>query len=183
MPIHIETERLLLRHFHESDLEPFLAYRNDPEVRKYQGWQVPYLREMAADFIDEMKAAVPGEEGRWFQTAIQRKADHVLIGDLAFHPLRGNPRQAYFGFTLARPFWGQGYASEAARALLDHLFGVLAMHRIIADCDVDNANSYRLLERLGFRREAHHVENYWLGGDRWGDEYVYALLEREWRRP
>jgi aminoglycoside 6'-N-acetyltransferase len=182
MPYPLVTERLLLRHFLEADLDAFHAYRNDPEVSKYQGWQVPYLREMAAEFIAEMKDAIPGEEGRWFQTAIQHNADHILLGDVAFCPMRGDPRQAYLGFTLARPYWGQGFAREAVQAVLNYLFHELDMHRIVGVCDAANVNSYRLLEHFGFRREAHHVENYWLG-ERWGDEYVYALLEREWPRP
>ena len=182
MPLPLVTERLLLRHFHESDLDAFHAYRNDPEVFKYQGWSVPYLREMAAEFIAVMKDAVPGEEGHWFQVAVQRKSDYALVGDVAFCPLRGSPRQAFFGFSLARRFWGQGYASEATQAVLDYLFHELDMHRVVADCDVENAHSIRLLERLGFRREAHHLESYWTG-EQWCDEYVYALLEREARRP
>ncbi|MFZ5880031.1 MAG: GNAT family N-acetyltransferase [Chloroflexota bacterium] len=182
MPFPLLTERLLLRRFHESDLDAFRAYRNDPEVFQYQGWQTPYLREMAAEFIAEMKDAIPGREGYWFQAAIQRRSDYTLLGDVAFCPQRGNPRQAYLGFTLARRFWGQGYAGEAVGAVLGFLFGELDMHRLIAVCDAENANSYRLLERLGFRREAHHVESY-PGADGWRDEYVYALLEREWPRP
>ncbi len=182
MPFPLETKRLILRHFRDSDLDVFMAYRNDPEVYRYQGWKRPYFLEYATEFIAEMKGAVPGAEGRWFQSALERRQDGVMIGDVAFSPMRGKP-QAYVGFTLARPFWGQGYASESMRALIDYLFGELSFHRLVAECDADNANSYHLLERLGFRREAHHVENYWLGGDRWGDEYVYALLEREWRRP
>lgn len=182
MPFPFLTERLLLRRFHDTDLDAFHTYRNDPEVFKYQGWQRPYLRETAAEFITEMKDAAPGQEGRWFQAAIQRRSDATLLGDVAFCPQRGNPHQAYLGFTLARRFWGQGYAREAVGAVLDFLFLELDMHRIAADCDAENSNSYRLLERLGFRREAHHVESYPVA-DGWRDEYVYALLEREWPHP
>ena len=153
---------------------------NDPEVYQYQGWQVPFSRDLGEDFIQTMKLSTPGAEGRWFQTALEHKGDHVLVGDIGFFPVRGNARQAYFGFTLARPYWNQGYASEAARALISYIFDELCLHRLMADCDTENLNSYRLLERLGFRREGHHVESYWLG-ERWGDEYVYALLDREWK--
>jgi len=180
MPFPLETDRLRLRHFRDSDLESFLAYRNDPEVYRYQGWKVPYFLEYATEFIAEMKEAVPGTEGHWFQSALERKVDGVVIGDVAFFSMRGKPQQAYVGFTLARPYWNQGYASEAMHALIDFIFTELDLHRLVADCDAENVNSYHLLERLGFRREAHHVESYWLG-DRWGDEYAYALLGREWR--
>jgi RimJ/RimL family protein N-acetyltransferase len=65
--------------------------------------------------------------------------------------------------------------------LLDYLFNELNLHRVIAECDVENIASYRLLERLGFRREAHLIENIWFKGA-WGSEFHYAILEREWAK-
>jgi RimJ/RimL family protein N-acetyltransferase len=181
MYLSLETPRLVIRQFRDSDLEPFVAYRNDPEVYRYQGWKTPYLREDAADFIARTKAITPGMPGEWLQLAIDRKDSGEMLGDIAFHVPRSNPRQAYLGYTLARSAWGQGYASEAARKLLDYLFRVLDLHRVIADCDVDNAASIRLLERLGFRREAHYIESFWFESEsRWGSEYLYAMLQREW---
>jgi RimJ/RimL family protein N-acetyltransferase len=180
MSLSLETPRLILRTFCNADLEPFLAYRNDPEVYRYQGWKTPYLRTDAAEFIAQMKNAVPGTPGEWYQLAIELKGGG-LVGDMAFHLVKSNPRQAYLGYTLSRAAWGQGYASEAAHKTLDYLFRVLDLHRVVADCDVDNAASIRLLEKLGFRREAHYLESFWLSGEaRWGSEYLYALLQREW---
>lgn len=180
MSFPLETGRLILRAFVEADLDPFLAYRNDPEVHRYQGWEIPYLRDVAEEFIRCMKAARPGSEGNWFQTALELKSTHELIGDMGFLPSQSPHGQARLGVTLARRFWGQGYAAEGLAALLDYIFGELGLHRVYADCDPENRGSIRLLERLGFRLEAHHIESYWLGNG-WGDEYVYALLEREWR--
>ena len=108
MPFPLVTERLLLRHFHESDLDAFHAYRNDPEVFQYQGWHVPYLRETAAEFIAEMKDAVPGVEGCWFQAAVQRKSDHVLIGDVAFCPMRGGCAAGFLRVHAGPPILGAG---------------------------------------------------------------------------
>jgi RimJ/RimL family protein N-acetyltransferase len=177
----LETPRLIIRQFRDSDLEPFVAYRNDPVVYRYQGWKTPYLREDAADFIARIKNVNPGMPGEWLQLAIEGKDSGEMLGDIAFHVTRSNPRQAYLGYTLARSAWGQGYASEAARKLLDYLFRVLDLHRVLADCDVDNAASIRLLERLGFRCEAHYIESFWLENEsRWGSEYLYAILQREW---
>lgn len=195
MSLTLETPRLFLRTFRDSDLESFLAYRNDPQVYRYQGWKTPYLRADGLEFILQMKAAIPGTPGEWLQLAIERRPLAIgertegsptqggdgLIGDIAFHVTRSNPRQAYLGYTLSRSAWGQGYASEAARKILDYLFRVLDLHRVLADCDVDNAASIRLLERLGFRREAHYIESFWFEKEsRWGSEYQYAMLQREW---
>lgn len=69
---------------------------------------------------------------------------------------------------------------EAVAALLDFLFQELQLHRVVAQTDVRNVPSVRLLERLGFRREGHFIEGFYLRGE-WASEYLYALLAREWR--
>jgi RimJ/RimL family protein N-acetyltransferase len=102
-----------------------------------------------------------------------------MIGDVVFHMMRSDPRQACIGYTLARAHWGQGYATEAVHGLLDYLFRELHLHRVVAECDVLNTASHKLLERLGFRREAHFVDALWFKG-RWSSEYHYALLSKEW---
>jgi RimJ/RimL family protein N-acetyltransferase len=181
MPFPLITERLLLRRFTDADLEEFLAYRNDPQVAQYQGWNIPYEKETGCAFIDEMKNAIPGQPGTWFQAAIELKSSGALLGDCAFHVMASDVRQAYIGITLGRRYWRMGFGEEASRRLLDHLFGELNLHRVVAECDVKNAASISLLERLGFRREAHLIENIWYKGE-WGSEYHYAILEREWKR-
>jgi RimJ/RimL family protein N-acetyltransferase len=181
MSVNLETSRLILRTFRESDLESFLDYRNDDRVNRFQGWDIPYLREDAVQFIASMQASQPGVPGEWLQMAIERKDNGEMIGDIAFHITKSNPRLAYLGYSLAHSNWGYGFASEAVWKMLDYLFKVLDLHRVVADCDIDNAASIRLLERLGFRREAHYIESYWLSSkETWGSEYLYAMLQREW---
>ena len=181
MSLVLETPRLILRQFCAADLEPFVAYRNDPEVYRYQGWQIPYLRVDGENFIQQIKQSVPGTPGEWLQLAIVPRGGTALVGDVAFHITRTNPRLAYLGYSLSRSAWGQGYASEAVSKLVDYLFRVLDIHRVVADCDVKNSASIRLLERLRFRREAHYLESYWWDQEgTWGSEYLYALLQRDW---
>jgi len=175
----LETPRLILRPFQDSDLETFAAYRSDPEVARYQGWEAPYSVEKAAEFIAEMKQKQPATRSEWYQLAIELKHGTRLMGDCAFHLLAHDPRQAEIGFTLARQHQGHGYATEAVTRLLDYLFGELNLHRVIAICDVENLASTRLLERLGMRREGYFTENIWFKGA-WGSEYLYALLQKEW---
>jgi len=175
----LETPRLILRPFQDSDLETFAAYRSDPEVARYQGWEAPYSVEKAAEFIAEMRQKQPAIQGEWYQLAIELKHGIRLMGDCAFHLLAHDPRQAEIGFTLARQHQGHGYATEAVTCLLDHLFRDLDLHRVIASCDVDNHASACLMERVGMRREGHFLENIWFKGA-WGSEYLYALLQKEW---
>lgn len=180
MKLKLETRRLLLRQFKPSDLQAFLAYRNDPDVAKYQGWEYPYPREKAVDFVQKMSNAVPAHS-EWLQIALELKSTGALIGDVAFFVKREDERQAMIGYSLARPFWRHGYASEAVSRLLAFLFEEIRLHRVSAECDVENIHSWRLLEKLGFRREAHLIENIFFKGA-YGSEYHYAMLFREWKQ-
>ncbi len=176
----LETKRLLLRQFQGSDLEAFLAYRNDPDVARYQGWNIPYPHHKGKEFIEFMTRASPSVQGDWFQAALELKSTHEMVGDVGFVVQKDDDRQAYIGYSLARTHWGNGFAYEAVSRMLAYLFDELTLHRVVAECDVDNAPSWKLLERLGFRRESHLVENIFFKGA-YGSEYHYAMLGREWK--
>lgn len=178
--MNLHTQRLLIRNFTASDLEAFLAYRNDPEVAKYQSWSLPYPREKAEAFIREMQDVHAPRQGDWLQLALELKETGEMIGDVAFGVKEDDPRQCSVGFTIASAYQKNGYATEALTALLDYLFEDVDMHRVVADCDTKNAGSWKTLEKLGFRREAHFVESF-LQGKEYSSEYFYGLLQREWR--
>jgi len=83
----LTTRRLLLRRFQDSDLEPFLAYRFDPEIARYQGWD-SCSRQEAIDFIREQQSVQPGTPGQWLQLAIELRETGELIGDCGLHTQR-----------------------------------------------------------------------------------------------
>jgi RimJ/RimL family protein N-acetyltransferase len=174
----IETPRLILRRFTEADLPAFVAYRNDPEVARYQSWEAVDEAQARA-FIEEQKASQPGAAGQWLQIALEAKATAALVGDCALKVEEEDSRQAEIGFTLAREYQGRGFASEAVARLLDFVFLDMELHRVTAVTDCENAASVALLEGLGLRREGHFLQNVWFKG-RWGDEYLYAVLRSEW---
>ena len=192
MPFRLQTPRLILRPFEERDIPSFCAYRSDPDVARYQGWEAPFPPEEAVRFVAEMIQAQPGTPGAWYQVAIELKADGdairevrpsgeratAMIGDCAFC-VSADGRQAEIGYTLARHSQGQGYASEALTRLLDYLFTDLNLHRVHANIDPENLPSARLLERLGLRKEGLFVESLWFKGG-WADEEWYAILQTEW---
>jgi len=155
-----------------------MAYRNDPEVARYQDWEGISEPEARA-FIQEQKKIQPGVPGQGFQIAIELKATGVLIGDCYFTINQLDKRQAEIGFTLSRAYQGQRFATEAVSCFLNYAFLTFNLHRIIAITDCDNAASVALLERLGMRREGHFLQNVWFKG-KWGDEYLYAILKEEW---
>jgi RimJ/RimL family protein N-acetyltransferase len=173
----LETVRLIIRHLAHSDVDPFLTYRNDPEVSKYQSWE-SCTKQEAIDLVQEMEATEPGTPGEWFQFAIELKQTATLIGDCGLKTDADGP-QAEIGFTFSRAYQGRGFASEAVARLLDYAFGELDLHRVYAITDQENAPSVALLERLGLRREGEFVENAWFKG-RWSSECLYAILRDEW---
>jgi RimJ/RimL family protein N-acetyltransferase len=177
--VRLESEQIVLRRFADADLEPFLAYRNDPEVARYQSWDSCTEREATA-MIEGLKSEQPGTPGEWFQFAIESKETGALVGDCALR-VEEDGRQAEVGFTLSREHQGKGYASEAVSLLLDYAFGDLGLHRVVAITDQENKPSFALLERLGLRREGQFVQNAWFKG-RWSSEYLYAVLSEEWLR-
>jgi RimJ/RimL family protein N-acetyltransferase len=179
-PINLESSRLILRNFADSDLPAFLCYRNDPEVARYQSWESISEADAYA-FIQEQKKLRPGIAGQWFQFAIEIKETGVLAGDCALRVNELDVRQGEIGFTISRENQRNGFGTEAVRRMLDYTFMVLGLHRVIAITDSHNKPSANLLERLGMRREGHFIQNVWFKG-KWGDEFWYAVLKDEWHR-
>jgi RimJ/RimL family protein N-acetyltransferase len=176
----IRTDRLVLRQLRASDAEPVHAYRDNPEVARFQSWDTQSLDEVRAFVASQcpLRSTEPG----WYQLAIAELGTDRIVGDLGVHILESDPRQVELGFTLAPDAQGQGYAAEAVRAILGHLFVALGKHRVIASTDPRNERCTALLRRVGFRLEAHHRESLWFKGA-WADDLIFALLRREWPSP
>jgi RimJ/RimL family protein N-acetyltransferase len=174
----LEARRIRLRRFRDEDLRNFVAYRNDPDVARYQSWHS--MDETAARmFFNDLRRTEPGIPGEWYQFAISLRETDELIGDCALQIKAEDHRQGEIGFTLSKMQQGKGLAFEAVSTLLDYAFTTLNLHRIIAQVDCRNTRSIALLERLAMRREGHFLRGYWLKGA-WIDEYLYALLQEEW---
>lgn len=178
----IHTPRLTLRALRQPDLEAFVAYRSDPEVARWQGWDAPYPRDKAAALFAAACADLPPTPGQWRQVAVARRSDDALLGDCAFRR-SDDGHQAELGVTLASAHHGQGFAAEALAALIDWLFDEVGLHRVFANCDPRNPGVIALLRRLGLREEGRFVESLWWK-DAWVDELWFAMLRREprpWR--
>lgn len=179
-PHPIETDRLTIRPFTADDADTLQRIQSKPEIATYLYWE-PRSRdeviELLASRIDR-----PFEEvyRKGFALAVVVRETNRLIGDVSLTVLTREHAQGEIGFVLDPDQHGRGYGREAATAVLRLGFVDLDLHRIIGRCDPRNVPSWRLLERLGMRREAHFRENEIFKG-RWGDEYVYALLAAEWR--
>lgn len=136
-----------LRRLEPTDLAEFQAYRNDPDVGRWQGW-APKSDAQALAFLNEMAAVPLFRPGQWTQLGIADERTDELLGDLGVY-VSADGREAEFGFTLARAAQGQGIASAAVCEAIALVFDQTPVARIHAQTDARNTACIRLLERLG----------------------------------
>jgi RimJ/RimL family protein N-acetyltransferase len=176
----LETSRLTLRPFVEGDLEAVHAMRSNAEVARYlYGEPSQSLDETRDSLARKVAGSAWAKGGDWLSAAAVERESGLTVGDMAFHWVSERDRTAEIGFVFDPRHQGKGFATEAARALVDWAFTHAGMHRVIGRAEARNVASARVLEKLGMRLEAHFVENEWVKGE-WQSELVYAVLEREW---
>jgi ribosomal-protein-alanine N-acetyltransferase len=174
----LRTARLVLRDFRESDFVDVHAYGSDPEVARYMPWG-PNTPDQTREFLGRAETQRNASPRLDFGLAIERLAGGDVIGSIGLH-LRDEPnRTGEIGYCLHRTHWRAGLATEAARALIDVSFRALDLHRVFATCDVRNTASFRVMEKLGMRREAYFRKDRQIK-DEWRDTYLYAVLAEEW---
>ncbi len=178
-PFELLSSQLCLRRLRRDDASAVVGYRSLPEVARYQSWESFELAD-AVRLIENQASVVPNTPGTWLQLALVPHTTGTVIGDCGIHFRADEPQQVELGITLAPSHQGQGYASEALEAVLGYVFGTLHKHRASATTDADNPAASRLFRRLGFRQEGHFIEHVWFKGA-WGSEYLFAMLQREWR--
>ncbi len=176
--LELTTGRLVLSPLRVADANAVFAYRRLPVVSRFQSWEPVDVAELRR-FITDQEALTPNTSGTWFQLAIRRHRDGLLLGDCGMRFPLDEDHQAEVGITIAPPHQGAGYAAEALTAVLGYLFEELGKHRVFASVDPRNTPSIRLLERVGLRREAWFRESLWFKGG-WADDVIYALLDHEW---
>lgn len=174
----IETERLKIRKIELFDLSDFYMYRSNPDVTKYQSFDVMTVEE-AEKFIVENSKLHFGKLGEWVQYGIEIKATGQMIGDCAVKLDQYDARTAEIGITISHLQQRKGYAKEVLIAILTFLFESKNIHRVVEITDAENMASINLLKSVGFRQEGHFIENIFIKG-KWGNEFQFAMLKREW---
>jgi RimJ/RimL family protein N-acetyltransferase len=176
----IETERLILRDFVKDDWQRVLEYQTDPLYLRYYEWtekdRTPEsVQEFVGWFLDHQKQ----KPRLRFQLAIILKSNNQLIGNCGIRMEAPKAFQADIGYELDPKHWGQGYATEAAHAIVDFGFSSFGLHRVWSWCVADNVGSAHVLEKLGMRLEGRLRENEYYK-DRWWDTLMYGILLKEW---
>jgi len=166
----LQTPRLLLRMFRQTDIDAYARICADPDVMRFLGG-TPMSRGEAwrqmAMFLGHWQLR---GYGMW---AVEERETGTLVGRVGFLEPEGWPGFE-LAWTLGRPHWGRGFASEAARAALDYAFTTLGRERVISLIHPDNPRSIRVAERLGEHVEGEAEVNGW-------HLRVYAIRKEAWR--
>ncbi|GAA4717525.1 GNAT family protein [Nocardioides conyzicola] len=174
----LHTARLRLRPFTDADADALFALHSDAHVLRY--WDSPPWTEPARAERFLATCRTLAEEGSGARLAMDRVSDGAFVGWCSLSRWNPDHRSAAIGYCLGEAAWGQGYATEAAYAVLRWAFDTLDLNRVQAETDTRNTASARVLEKLGFVREGTLREDCVVNGDV-SDSWVYGLLRREWR--
>jgi RimJ/RimL family protein N-acetyltransferase/uncharacterized damage-inducible protein DinB len=181
--IFLETERLVLRRFTQSDVDKLVELDSDPEVMRFLTGGKPTPREVIRDEVLPKILGYHekyGDLGHW---AAEEKSTGDFVGWFALEPTKG-PEDVELGYRLRRSAWGKGYATEGARALVRKAFTELGVRRVYAETMTVNTGSRRVMAKAGLRyRRTFHLS--WpepIEGTEQGD-VEYALTKAEWDGP
>ena len=172
-PVELRTARLLLRPFETTDVDDVWAYAADSEVARFRPLPDPYTRNDAAEFVDRQMRTVWSTSPEFAIVYGPR-----VIGGISLHVSREH-ETAELGYLLGRLWWGQGLATEAARAVVDWGFQRFGLHKVYARAHVDNKRSWRVMEKLNMIREG-VLRGHWKMREEHVDLVYYAVFRDEW---
>lgn len=181
MSLPLDLGDLTLRRLRHTDFAEVLAYYSNVEVARYCEWEAMSADQVAA-LMEGQGSVLPGDPGVPLIIAAELKSESRVIGDCSLTITRPDVREGEIGYVFHPAWHGHGYASRAVRAVLKYAFVSLELHRIIAQVDVRNERSWRLLERIGMRREGHFRQCSFVKGE-WIDDYLYGVMENQWSMP
>jgi RimJ/RimL family protein N-acetyltransferase len=184
MRVFLETERLLLRRFTESDVANLHDLDGDPEVMRFVNGGKPVSRDVIREeTLPRFLRAYERFEGFGVWAAIERSTGK-FVGWFEFYPRKDAvPEEVELGYRLRRSAWGKGYATEGSRALIRKGFTELGVQRVVAETMAVNAASRRVMEKAGLKyvRTFHQEWPERIEGDEHGD-VEYALTKTDWER-
>lgn len=174
----IETERLLLRRLLENDLDEIIELRGNPENMVYIPRPLVSTKEEALAHYKVIDDKINSNEGiNW---AITLKENPKMIGLMGFYRIKPENFRAEIGYMILPQFNGKGYTTEAIKAIVTYGFDVIRLHSIEGVIDPRNLASERVLQKNGFVKEAHLIENEFAMGKFW-DTVIYSLLQRNFK--
>ena len=177
----IETAHLSLRPFERCDVEAVARYHLLPGVQRYVMRQTRYTDDVALA-VEHMRSQVQlNRPGETLVLALVRKGDQRVVGQISLTWADATSGQGELRFAIDPSQAGNGYLTQSIGAMLDLAFDHFGMHRVMMRGDGRSHHTNALMQRLGFRLEAHYREHALFRGE-WDEELHFAMLDREWRR-
>jgi [ribosomal protein S5]-alanine N-acetyltransferase len=170
----LHSARLLLRPYRASDLADLHTILSDPAMGRWMDWR-PSSPEGTAVFLGYALQAEAADPRATWKFAVVRTDGGELIGSAELHVESLEHRRGTMGYLIAPAAQGQGYATEAARAVLDFGLTDAGLHRITATCDPGNTGSVRVLEKAGLTREGHLRDHLLIRGE-WRDRLLFGAV-------
>jgi ribosomal-protein-alanine N-acetyltransferase len=179
-PPTIESERLMLRPLTMSDDQAVYAYASDPQVSKYVTFETAKSIEDSRVFLEtSLKNYSEGKDPLNF--AVILKSENKLIGSVGYLHWSNVDKRIEIGYALSRPYWNQGYVTEAAKLLIDYCFTNTDIIRIEARCRAEHNASARVMEKAGMKYEGLLHKQSFIKGEYW-DMKIYSIIRDEWQR-
>ena len=173
----LETERLVLRPFEESDAPAILAIMNDPEVTYNLLISPTFSEEDVAESIKKRNAAIENRER--YALAVVLKETDLPIGACTIMNVSWDHLHAELVYYLGKPYWGKGYMTEAARRMIQFGFEGLGLERISVGCFARNKASAHVIEKLGFKYEGCHRHKFLKDGE-FQDELSFGMIRADY---
>lgn len=170
----LETDRLILREFNNSDRNDVHLYASDSESTQYMDWGPNTLNETSV-FISTMLAAQSTNPRKSYVLGITLKGQGQIIGSIGFEIKSLDARDASFGYILRKDHWGKGLVTEASRRIIEFAEHDLRIHRLWATCRPENTKSMSVLNKLHFQKEGHLRHDKYIRGV-YRDSILFARL-------
>lgn len=167
-----ETERLVLRRYRQTDLQDLYEYLSNPKVVEFEPYKTMTMEEVESS----LKWRISTDE----MIAVELKTTNKMIGNVYLGKREFESLE--IGYVFNEHYWKKGYAIESCETLIKLAFQS-GIHRVYANCDPDNPNSWLLLERMGFIKEGYLKKNVYFWKDDnnqpiWKDTYIYSILNQ-----
>ncbi len=175
----LETERLFLRRLTNADIENIIALRGNPEAMKFIPRPLIETKKAALAHLEMIDNNI--ENNTAINWGVCLKENNNFIGFMGIYQIQPENFRAEIGYMVLPEFNGKGFTTEAIKAIVTYGFDVMQLHSIEGVIDPSNIASERVLQKNGFVKEAHFIENGFAMGKFW-DAVIYSLLERNFVR-
>ncbi|RHW74730.1 GNAT family N-acetyltransferase [Colwellia sp. RSH04] len=175
----LQNSALVLRPARKRDFSSVKLYRQDPENCRFI--RLPESDADTLAMVEKMSQPWQLTQGYWNGLVICLSDNDTVIGEVAFNIEDWHHQRVEIGYRISNVAAGKGICTKAVSLLINYLCDNIGVHKIVAKCDPRNVASYKVMEKLGMKREAFFTEHYLLG-DEWADQYDYGLLAANWQQ-